>query len=155
MSIGDKIKTAIGENLGWKMADNPQTVGLNKPNVLCCGEHFAIVTCFDEDKPYLQAMEEMVANEDEDTVKFIAKQKGTRVPAGKGFGDRVWRENSEHGGIEVSFAKRPDESERATLKQLGFRWSRMSGVWYLPLKKMGDGVAQFLAAGNFKKVEGV
>lgn len=155
MSIGDKIKTAIGENLGWKLADNPQTVGLNKPNVLCCGEHFAIVTCFDEDKPYLQAMEEMVANEDEDTVKFIAKQKGTRVPAGKGFGDRVWRENSEHGGIEVSFAKRPDENERATLKQLGFRWSRMSGVWYLPLKKMGDGVAQFLAAGNFKKVEGV
>lgn len=155
MSIGDKIKTAIGENLGWKLADNPQTVGLNKPNVLCCGEHFAIVTCFDEDKPYLQAMEEMVANEDEDTVKFIAKQKGTRVPAGKGFGDRVWRENSEHGGIEVSFAKRPDENERTTLKQLGFRWSRMSGVWYLPLKKMGDGVAQFLAAGNFKKVEGV
>lgn len=155
MSIGDKIKTAIGENLGWKLADNPQTVGLNKPNVLCCGEHFAIVTCFDEDKPYLQAMEEMVANEDEDTVKFIAKQKGTRVPAGKGFGDRVWRENSEHGGIEVSFAKRPDENERTALKQLGFRWSRMSGVWYLPLKKMGDGVAQFLAAGNFKKVEGV
>lgn len=155
MSIGDKIKTAIGENLGWKLADNPQTVGLNKPNVLCCGEHFAIVTCFDEDKPYLQAMEEMVANEDEDTVKFIAKQKGTRVPAGKGFGDRVWRENSEHGGIEVSFAKRPDENERATLKALGFRWSRMSGVWYLPLKKMGDGVAKFLAAGQFKNVEGV
>ena len=91
----------------------------------------------------------------DDRVRFITKSKCARVPAGKGFGDRVWRENSEHGGIEVSFAKRPDESERATLKQLGFRWSRMSGVWYLPLKKMGDGVAQFLAAGNFKKVEGV
>lgn len=155
MNIGEKIRTAIGENLGWKLADNPQTVGLNKPNVLCCGEHYAIVTCFDEDTPYLQAMQEIVQNEDEDTVKYIAKQRGARVPAGKGFGDRVWRENSEHGGIEVSFAKRPDENERATLKALGFRWSRMSGVWYLPLKKMGDGVAQFLAAGNFKKVEGV
>ena len=155
MNIGDRIKEAIVTNLGWKLADKPQEVGVNKPNVLCCGEHYAIVTCFDEDTPYLQAMQEIVQNEDEDTVKYIAKQKGARVPAGNGFGDRVWRENSEHGGIEVSFAKRPDESERATLKQLGFRWSRMSGVWYLPLKKMGDGVAQFLAAGNFKKVEGV
>ena len=155
MNIGERIKQAIGENLGWKLAENPQTVGPNKPNVLCCGEHYAIVTCFDEDTPYLQAMQEIVQNEDEDTVKYIAKHKVARVPAGKGFGDRVWRENSEHGGIEVSFAKRPDENERATLKALGFRWSRMSGVWYLPLKKMGDGVAQFLAAGNFKKVEGV
>lgn len=155
MNIGERIKTAIGENLGWRLADNPQTVGVNKPNVLCCGEHYAIVTCTEDDKPYLQAMEEIVADENEDTVKFITKQKGARVPAGTGFGDRVWRENSEHGGIEVSFAKRPDENERATLKALGFRWSRMSGVWYLPLKKMGDGVAQFLAAGNFKKVEGV
>ena len=155
MNIGERIKEAIGTNLGWKLADNPQTVGVNKPNVLCCGEHFAIVTCTEDDTPYVEAMKEIVTNEDEDTVKFVVKQKGARVPAGKGFGDRVWRENSEHGGIEVSFAKRPDESERDTLKQLGFRWSRMSGVWYLPLKKMGDGVAQFLAAGNFKKVEGV
>lgn len=156
MNIGERIKQAIGENLGWKLAENPQTVGVNKPNVLCCGEHYAIVTCFEEDTPYLQAMQEIVRDKDEeDAVKYIAKQKGARVPAGKGFGDRVWRENSEHGGIEVSFAKRPDENERATLKALGFRWSRMGGVWYLPLKKMGDGVAQFLAAGNFKKVEGV
>ena len=155
MNIGERIKQAIGENLGWNLADRPQEVGINKPNVLCCGEHYAIVTCTEDDKPYLQAMEEIVADENEDTVKFIVKQKSARVPAGKGFGDRVWRENSEHGGIEVSFAKRPDENERATLKALGFRWSRMGRVWYLPLKKMGDGVAQFLAAGNFKKVEGV
>ena len=155
MNIGERIKQASGENRGWKLAEGPQTGGVNNPDVLGCGEHYAIVTCTEDDKPYLQAMEELVADENEDTVKFITKQKGARVPAGKGFGDRVWRENSEHGGIEVSFSKRPDESERATLKQLGFRWSRMSGVWYLPLKKMGDGVAQFLAAGNFKKVEGV
>lgn len=155
MNIGERIKTAIGENLGWKLAENPQTVGLNKPNVLCCGEHYAIVTCTEDDIAYVEAMKEMVEDESADTTKFIIKRKGARVPAGKGFGDRVWRENSEHGGIEVSFAKRPDENERATLKQLGFRWSRMAGVWYLPLKKMGDGVAQFLATGNFKKVEGV
>ena len=155
MNIGERIKQAIGENLGWKLAENPQTVGVNKPNVLCCGEHYAIVTCMDDDMPYTEAMVDIVSDHADDRVRFITKSKCARVPAGKGFGDRVWRENSEHGGIEVSFAKRPDESERATLKQLCFRWSRMSGVWYLPLKKMGDGVAQFLAAGNFKKVEGV
>ena len=155
MNIGERIKQAIGENLGWKLAENPQTVGVNKPNVLCCGEHYAIVTCMDDDMPYTAAMVDIVSDHADDRVRFITKSKCARVPAGKGFGDRVWRENSEHGGIEVSFAKRPDESERATLKQLGFRWSRMSGVWYLPLKKMGDGVAQFLAAGNFKKVDGV
>lgn len=155
MNIGERIKQAIGENLGWKLAENPQTVGVNKPNVLCCGEHYAIVTCMDDDMPYTEAMVDIVSDHEDDRVRFITKSKCARVPAGKGFGDRVWRENSEHGGIEVSFAKRPDESERATLKQLGFRWSRMSGVWYIPLKKMGDGVAQFLAAGNFKKVEGV
>ena len=155
MSIGERIKQAIGKNLGWKLAENPQTVGVNKPNVLCCGEHYAIVTCMDDDMPYTEAMVDIVSDHADDRVRFITKSKCARVPAGKGFGDRVWRENSEHGGIEVSFAKRPDERERATLKQLGFRWSRMSGVWYLPLKKMGDGVAQFLAAGNFKKVEGV
>ena len=155
MNIGERIKQAIGENLGWKLAENPQTVGVNKPNVLCCGEHYAIVTCMDDDMPYTEAMVDIVSDHADDRVRFITKSKCARVPAGKGFGDRVWRENSEHGGIEVSFAKRPDESERATLKQWGFRWSRMSGVWYLPLKKMGDGVAQFLADGNFKKVEGV
>jgi len=155
MNIGERIKDAIGTNLGWKLADKPQEVGTNKPNVLCCGEHFAIVTCTADDQPYVEAMVEMVTDHDEDKVKFIERQKGARVPAGKGFGDRVWRENSEHGGIEVSFAKRPDENERTTLKALGFRWSRMAGVWYLPLKKMGGGVAQFLADGQFKKVDGV
>lgn len=155
MNIGERIKEAIGTNLGWKLADKPQEVGANKPNVLCCGEHFAIVTCTADDRPYVEAMVEMESDKADDNVKFIERQKGARVPAGKGFGDRVWRENSEHGGIEVSFAKRPDENERTTLKALGFRWSRMAGVWYLPLKKMGDGVAQFLAAGQFKKVEGV
>jgi hypothetical protein len=155
MNIGERIKQAVKENLGWELAENPQSVGMNKPNVLCCGEHYAIVTCTEDDKPYLQAMEELVADENEDTVKFITKSKGARVPAGKGFGDRVWRENSKHGGIEVSFAKRPDESERAMLKQLGFRWSRMGGVWYIPLKKMLPAVADFLANNGFTKTEGV
>lgn len=154
MNTGEKIKQAVKENLGWELADKPQMTGLNKPNVLCCGEHFAIVTCLEEDKPYVEAIFQMI-QDDYDMAKFIVKQKGARVPAGKGFGDRVWRENSEHGGIEVSFAKRPDENEREALKALGFRWSRMAGVWYLPLKKMCDNVASYLASGDFKKVEGV
>lgn len=155
MNLGLRIEQAVKDNLGWELAKNPQSVGLNKPNILCCGEHYAIVTCTEDDQPYVDAMREMVDDHDEDRVKFIVKPKGARQPAGKGFGDKVWRENSEHDGIEISFAKRPDESERAKLKSLGFRWSRMGGVWYLPLKKMGDDVAQYLASGNFKKREGV
>lgn len=155
MNIGERIKQAVKENLGWELAENPQLVGMNKPNILCCGEHYAIVTCTEEDQPYVDAMREMVDDKADDKVKFITKSKSARPPAGKGFGDKVWRENSQHDGIEVSFAKRPDEEDRGVLKTLGFRWSRMGGVWYLPLKKMTPVVADYLAMGGFKKVEGV
>lgn len=155
MNIGERIKQAIKENLGWELAENPQSVGMNKPNILCCGEHYAIITCAEEDQPYVDAMREMVEDKADDKVKFITKSKGARPPAGKGFGDKVWRENSQHNGIELSFEKRPDEKTRAELKALGFRWSRMGGVWYLPLKKMYPAVADFLANYGFTKVEGV
>ena len=152
MNASEALENAIVENLGYKTGSVAE-VRSQVVNIIGCGEKHCIVTCVEEDKPYVEAMCELIGSEY--VVKVIVKQKAGRVPRGTGFGDRVWRENSEHGGIEVSFAKRPDENERATLKALGFRWSRMSGVWYLPLKKMGDGVAQFLAAGQFKKVEGV
>lgn len=154
MNIGEKVKQAIEANLGWTLADNPQSVGVNKPNILCCGDRYTIATCIEEDKPYIEAMYEMVMLPD-DKIKYIVKAKAGRQPAGKGFGDKVWRENSQHNGIEVSFAKRPNEKDRGVLKTLGFRWSRMGGVWYLPLKKMTPAVADYLAMGEFKKVEGV
>lgn len=152
--VGERIKYAVKDNLGWELAENPQSAGINKPNILCCGEHYAIVTCIEEDKPYIEAMYEMEMLPD-DKIKYIVKAKAGRPPAGKGFGDKVWRENSQHNGIELSFDKRPDEKARAELKALGFRWSRMGGVWYLPLKKMLPVVADFLANNGFTKVEGV
>lgn len=151
--VGERIKYAVKANLGWELAENPQSVGINKPNILCCGEHYAIVTCIEEDKPYIEAMYEMEMLPD-DKIKYIVKAKARRLPAGKGFGDKVWRENSQHNGIELSFEKRPDEKMRTELKALGFRWSRMGGVWYLPLKKMTPAVADFLTNYSFTKVEG-
>lgn len=152
--VGERIKYEIKKNLGWELAENPQSVGINKPNILCCGEHYAIVTCIKEDKPYIEAMYEMEMLPD-DKIKYIVKAKAGRQPAGKGFGDKVWRENSQHNGIELSFEKRPDEKIRAELKALGFRWSRVGGVWYLPLKKMLPAVADFITNNGFTNVEGV
>ena len=148
------IEVAIEQNLGWKIAENTRAVKANSPHVIAIGEDKLLVTCVEEDRPYVEAMAEMVGVKP-DNVKYIIPARGARPAAGKGFGDKVWRENSEHGGIELSFEKRPDDGIRATLKTLGFRWSRMSGVWYIPTKKMGDGVAQFLADNGFTKVEGV
>ena len=155
MNIGNRIKEAIVTNLGWRLADRPQEVGVNKPNVLCCGEHFAIVTCTEDDTPYVEAMKEIVTNEDEDAVKFVVKQKGARVPAGTGFGDKVWRRNSKHNGIEVSFNGKPEDNIRENLKLLGFRWSHTSGVWYIGVKKFGEKAGEYLSGIGIKHVEDV
>ena len=47
-----------------------------------------------------------------------------------GFGDKVWRINEEHNGIECSFAGKPSESVRSKLKAAGFRFSGKQGLWY-------------------------
>ena len=47
-----------------------------------------------------------------------------------GFGDKVWRTNLEHNGIECSFDGKPSESVRNKLKAAGFRFSGKQGLWY-------------------------
>lgn len=47
-----------------------------------------------------------------------------------GFGDKVWRTNPEHNGIECSFDGKPSESVRNKLKAAGFRFSGKQGLWY-------------------------
>ena len=47
-----------------------------------------------------------------------------------GFGDKVWRINEDHNGIECSFAGKPSESVRSKLKAAGFRFSGKQGLWY-------------------------
>lgn len=154
MSKRMDIEIAIEQNLGWKLAKTTGEVRTNEPHLIYIGEDKCIVTCHEDDKPYLEAMAEMVGY-DSANVKYVIKTKAARPAAGKGFGDRVWRENSKHNSIEISFVNRPDGKFRDALKSLGFRWSRMSGVWYLPTKKMTDGVAAFLANNAFTRVEGV
>lgn len=149
----ENMKITIAKYLGWNLANNVADVKINSPHIIFIGDDRCIITCYEKDKPYIEAMAD-IAGYLQDDVKYVVKQKGERPAAGKGFGDRVWRENSKHSGIEISFANRPDEKFRDALKSLGFRWSRMSGVWYLPTKKMTDGVAVFLANNAFTKVEG-
>lgn len=47
-----------------------------------------------------------------------------------GFGDKVWRTNEEHGGVECSFEGKPSEAVRSKLKAGGFRFSGKQGFWY-------------------------
>jgi hypothetical protein len=45
-------------------------------------------------------------------------------------GDIEVKENPALGGIEIKFAKRPDDSIIAQVKRYGFRWSKRQHLWY-------------------------
>ena len=152
-SVALAITTLIQTNLGYEIVEKPSQTRNGAVNVIDCAKQYAIVTCTEDDKPYVEAMIEMAGCKDK--CKLVVKQKGQRVPAGKGFGDRVWRKNSAHAGIELSFEKRPDEAMRNKLKTLGFRWSRASGVWYIPLKKADNNIADMLAGEGFTRVQDI
>lgn len=49
------------------------------------------------------------------------------LPAGAGFGDKVWRVNYADDCIEASFSKPCFQSK--TLKGFGFKWCHERGVW--------------------------
>ncbi len=150
MNIGQEMIDAIKNNLGWELAVTTREVRDSVPQVLACNDTFCIVTCTENDKPYVEAMKELVNNGGE--CKIIMKQGRSRLPSGKGFGDKVWRKNTKHDGIELSFAGKPDERTRTIMKSLGFRWSHISGVWYLANKKCDEPVWNFVNM-NFKQVE--
>lgn len=147
------ITTLIQTNLGYEIVEKPSQTRNGAVNVIDCAKRYAIVTCTEDDKPYVEAMIEMAGCKDK--CKLVVKQKGQRVAAGKGFGEKVWRTNNAHAGIELSFEKRPDEAMRSKLKMLGFRWSRVSGVWYISLKKAGSNIADMLAGEGFTRVQDV
>lgn len=44
--------------------------------------------------------------------------------------------NEQLDGIEVRFSDKPPEKVRATLKRLGFRWSKFQGLWYAKAKNV-------------------
>lgn len=117
---------AIRQNLGWETAETLKEVKTNLPNVLDCNETFCIVTCVEDDKPYIEAMKELIDHEGD--CKIIVKEKAVRPKAGTGFGDKVLRNNTKHGGIELSLAGKPSDEIRNTMKLLGFRWSHAAGV---------------------------
>lgn len=53
--------------------------------------------------------------------------------------------NLERNGIEVTFPTKPDETVRAGMKRLGFRWSGRQGLWYARYStSLWDRVHQFL-----------
>ena len=151
-TASDELGEYIANNLGFT-AGTVAEVKDGVYNIIGIGTTKGIVTCSEQDKPYIDAMIELMP-EDYD-FKAIVKQGRQRSPRGKGFGDRAWRNNSQHKGIELSFAGKPDDTMRNILKSLGFRWSHLGGVWYLPNNKVDDPVRTFISNNAFTKVEDI
>ena len=152
MQASEALENAVVENLGYKTGTVAE-VRSRVVNIIGCGDKNCIVTCVEDDKPYIDAMVELIG--DEYFVKVIVKAKAGRAPRGTGFGHKVWRRNSKHKGIEVSFDDKPTEQMRSDLKNLGFRWSHTSGVWYIGIKKFGESAGDFLAKSGIQHVEDV
>lgn len=152
MQASEALENAVVENLGYKTGTVAE-VRSQVVNIIGCGDRNCIVTCVEDDKPYIDAMVELIG--DEYVVKVIVKAKAGRAPRGTGFGDKVWRMNSKHKGVEVSFAGKPVEQVRQYLKGLGFRWSHISGVWYIGIKKFDETARNFLANNDIAHVEDV
>lgn len=142
MQASEALENAVVENLGYKTGTVAE-VRSQVVNIIGCGDKNCIVTCVEDDKPYVDAMVELIG--DEYVVKVIVKAKAGRTPRGTGFGHKVWRRNSKHNGIEVSFEDKPTEQMRSDLKSFGFRWSHTSGVWYIGIKKFSETTAKYLS----------
>ena len=142
MNIAQELKDKVKNCLGWDEADSPVAVRGGRVNIIECGEKFCIATCTDDDAPYIEAMHEMILAEhpNEPFVIKIIKAKGkanTRLPRGKGFGDKAWRWREGKDGtksLEVSFASKPQQDVIDKLKSFGFKWSHINGVWYIKIK---------------------
>jgi len=66
----------------------------------------------------------------------------------------IIRRNLEKEGIEVVFSARPDETIRAGLKRLKFRWSRRQGLWYARYNaSLWDRVHQLLDLDNVEPAD--
>lgn len=154
MKASEVIKAEVETNLGYEAVATPSEVRNGKVNYIGASDTLCVVTCTEDDEPYVRAMAEM---HPELTVKVIVRKGRARPPQGKGFGDKVWRFNHEHkDGVELSFSGKPDENVRNKLKSFGFRWSHFGGVWYLSADKYAASTdCQAYLAVNFTKVENV
>ena len=150
----DTLIKMCNENLGVKIAPTIQAVDDGHNHYIDVADTHCIVTCTENNKPYVDAMIDMI---DGYTYKVVVKQFKGRVPRGTGFGQNKWRINSQHGGsLELSFDGKPSDEVREQLKKYGFRWSHMGGVWYISAKKMtqeiGDYVKTTLGLGEAEHV---
>ncbi|MBN1173421.1 MAG: hypothetical protein JXA67_14715, partial [Micromonosporaceae bacterium] len=63
----------------------------------------------------------------------VRRREGNETPGAAATANAdgvIIRRNLQRAGIEVSFPAKPDETVRAGLKRLGFRWSRRQELWY-------------------------
>lgn len=153
MNAKETMRAEVERNLGFLEA--AALGGVRQGVVHYLGDDaVCIVSCVKEDEPYVSAVKEL---HPEITVRVIVREdvpKKARPPCGKGFGDRAWRHNSKHKyGVEVSFGGKPDEATRTSLKNMGFRWSHVGGVWYLPALKLTGEVEDYLR--DFTKAEDI
>lgn len=153
MNAKETMMLEVGKNLGFEAADRIDGVRQGVVHYLGDSE-VCIITCVKDDEPYVRAIAEMHGDL---TVRVIVRGEPLpkkRPPRGTGFGDRKWRHNAAHdNGIEVSFASKPDDEERTRLKEMGFRWSHVGGVWYLPRKKLTEMASCYLS--HFAKADDV
>ena len=73
---------------------------------------------------------EQSSNKDDLSGRGVRAREDEAAKSTYGFGDKVWRTNPEHNGIECSFDGKPSESVRNKLKAAGFRFSGKQGLWY-------------------------
>lgn len=155
MGKKQELYTAVHDNLGFTVCDKVEDVKQGVIHIIDIGEDKCIVTCTDDDRPYIEAMTDLCGYA-KDSVRFIPKSAGRRTPTGSGFGSNVWRMNKKHrGGIEISFGGKPDEATRTALKTVGFRWSHTSGVWYANTQKSPGALTFCQANPQLAKVDDV
>lgn len=157
----NEIATVINNYIGFQTAGKPSEIEAGKIHICDLPTQY-LITCVESDIVYIEAISQLVSK----PVKIISgpvtsnamprrRAKGRKSPPrGKGFGDKAWRRNAQHKGVEISFTNKPSDEMRATLKGNGFRWAPMPGVWYISEAKLTSEIRAFIAA-NFREVESV
>lgn len=85
-----------------------------------------------EQQESIEIVKTMMRNEFGIEISEMSSRRKSRfsVPAGKGFGDCVWRVNYKLDRIEASFSRPCWQSK--TCKSGGMKWVHEDGVWCAP-----------------------
>lgn len=153
-SVADKIEFLFG----LKRVDSVGKVKPHAYHITCVGGEI-LVTHHRADRAYLIAM--TAGDEEYRDVRLIEadcaggekRGRGREPKVKRGFGDYVWRINAAKGGLECSFAKRPDEETLSRLKADGWHWLHAKGIWYV--KRTDDIVVWLQENPKFRQVIGV